>query len=893
MNDLNELKQQVIFTLSQKMENKTAENIRSLIRFLAANPVNPINLNEEQIETTAKEIEYNFGLTQEQGSLIVSEDNFEFWLPGRKAEINPYYWERYKTYLFKLGFPYEVIATLDNVTDQITGLLEDPEKDGRWYRRGMVVGHVQSGKTANFIGVINKAADAGYKLIIILAGIQENLRSQTQTRIDDGFIGRNSNNVRTLVNANSFVGVGLIDSKHVPMTFTSRSSDFRDGHIFRPEKYLDPTVLVVKKNTHILEHLKKWLQKTNANQAGTISNLPLLMLDDEADNASLNTNKDSDDSPTAINKRIRDLLNLFNRKCYLAYTATPFANIFINPETDDEMYKDDLFPKDFIKSLDPPSNYIGPKKLFSDYDGKPNIIRRITDAEDILPLKHKKDYNLTCLPESLKEAVYSHILTKAIKITKGMGQNHHSMLIHISRFVNVQKKTKTLLLEFLQKVENGIRYNYKATFTDAVSNKYIRAIHALWQREFKVSYPNWKTIQDSLLDAVASIQVVDINGASSDVLNYEGYKKNGMNVIAVGGMRLSRGLTLENLTTSYFYRNTSMYDTLMQMGRWFGYRDGYEDLCRIFLTPITEDYFAHINTAIEELRSEIRYMELAGKTPKEFGLKVRTHPDSLLITARNKMRSAETLKIRIDLLGKLIETYVVNDPRKNTNNFNLLGRIVGKLESITAHSINSEKNIFWEGIPSNLIFEFLEQYENHPNSLSTDPKPIIEFLRQIDSIYKKWDVVLINIETNTKHQNKSRKISNDITIGVQYRTCVENDGGIEIGSNRRVGNISAEQAGIPKDKLEELKTKLADKGITGLELRKIRPRPLLMLHVIHGYRNIEDANSLIAKDIFAYGISFPCNDSIIVDPVEYKVNPVYVKNAVNEYIDEEAEENYD
>jgi len=185
----------------------------------------------------------------------------------------------------------------------------------------------------------------------------------------------------------------------------------------------------------------------------------------------------------------------------------------------------------------------------------------------------------------------------------------------------------------------GVRYSYKLEDKEALKNPYILDLFNMWKEDFYMMYSNWSDIQEKLLEAIASMQVMLINGDSDDSLDYQDYK-NGLNVIAVGGDKLSRGLTLEGLATSYFYRNTSMYDTLMQMGRWFGYRDGFADLCRIYLTPMTENYFSHISNATEELRLELKDMLAANRTPKDFGLKVRTHPGSLLITARNKMRSA-------------------------------------------------------------------------------------------------------------------------------------------------------------------------------------------------------------------------------------------------------------
>ena len=450
----------VIHDLSQTPNNKTPEFIRKLIVHFAANPLNPIDLNQDDVENIAKQIEYMFGLTMEEGTLLEEKDEFEPWLHDKKAldKFDPYFWNRYKKYLFHKQFPDQIISKIDDVTDKILGRLENPDKPGYWTRRGMVVGHVQSGKTANFIGVVNKASDVGYKLIIILAGMIEDLRSQTQIRVDEGYIGQDSSKKDNVDRADTLIGVGNIDPNRIPITLTDKFNDFKTVNNFQPSKYDNATIIVVKKNTSVLRRLKEWLKRNNTNLNGTISDLPLLMIDDEADHASVNTNN-PDKDPTAINKRIREILSLFNRKCYLAYTATPFANIFIDPDTDDDMLKDDLFPRDFIYSLEPPTNYVGAEKIFN--SNELNILREINDLEDILPIKHRNGTNVSCLPQTLIEAFHSHIISKTIRIIRGQNKKHHSMLVHVSRFKNVQEDVYNLLLSYKKDLLNNIRSYYK------------------------------------------------------------------------------------------------------------------------------------------------------------------------------------------------------------------------------------------------------------------------------------------------------------------------------------------------------------------------------------------------------------------------------------------------
>jgi len=911
----------VIYKLSQQPENKTPETIRQLIAFESSNPLDPVILTADQIEHIAKEVEHQFGLSMEEGTLIVDDEDFEPWLHNKKSSENfePYFWNRYEKLLLQNGFAPPVVSSIDNVTDKIVARLEDPDKEGSWDRRGMVVGHVQSGKTANFIGVVNKASDVGYELIIILAGMQETLRSQTQERVDEGYIGQDSSKKNSVDFAESLIGVGNLNHDKIPYSFTTKHKDFDDRSNFVVKKYDDATVLVVKKNARVLEKLRDWLKKNNSNIDGSISNLPLLLIDDEADHASVNTN-DPEKDPTTINKRIREILNLFHRKCYLAYTATPFANIFIDPSNEDDMYKDNLFPKDYIISLDPPDNYVGSEKIFGNGEAI-DIIRDIDDIEDIIPLKHKKDQTVSCLPDSLKKAAYSHIISKAIRTLRGQTNKHHSMLVHLSRYKDVQKEVFDLIVQFRQDIEKGVRYYYKLQKDEALNNPYMKDLYSMWEDDFATMYSEWMDVQEKLLEAVASMQVMLINGDSPDSLDYKAYK-NGLNVIAVGGDKLSRGLTLEGLATSYFYRSTSMYDTLMQMGRWFGYRDGFADLCRIYLTPMTESYFSHISNAVEELREELKEMFAANLTPKEFGLKVRTHPGSLLITARNKMRASETLLHRTDLSGRLVETYVVDlKPEHRKNNLNLFNEISEKLQKKqkAQYSEASSNNYVWTHVSANIVEKFVKRFYNHPRAQMTQTKPILSYLERASKYFSEWDIVFISSKSSKERYSA---VHGDLDVGIQKRTCnpkgqYEKDNYIEISTRRRVasGTNDAERAGMSEDEISEalerwrqgrqgkadkeiemgnsekakeiLEKELKISSIPGRYLRRARRRPLLMLHLVNAYKDIKDKATLVESYLPAYGISFPKRDDIYIEPVEYAVNTTFVKNYYQEFEDDE------
>jgi len=558
-------------------ELPTQEKIREYIDMFRA------QLTNREADELVRHFEAVHGVRMRDAA-VLQEAEFEPWLGNARSSIDPYYWDRYKKFLANKEFSARVLATLDRDTDQILGHLENPKKDGAWDRRGMVMGHVQSGKTANYAGLICKAADAGYRVIIIIAGIHNNLRNQTQRRIDEGFIGFDSIAILKRERRNS-QGVGRFNSRRSPAVFTTSRQDFKRttaDSVHLPLKNLsEPAVFVIKKNYKILKNLIEWLTAHNAQQGTDKVWEPMLLIDDEADNASINISSDPE-RVSRINGQIRKLLSLFGRSGYVGYTATPFANIFIDPDNDDEMLGDDLFPRDFIVSLDPPTNYFGATKVFM--EDSERFVLPIDDYADLLPLKHRIHHQVTGLPDSLETAVRTFIVACAIRKVRGQVASHNSMLVNVSRFVNVQAQIRNAIHELVARIRSSVRINGGLPTDAAMSDPEVaalkRAFEALYATECEVS---WQDIQKNLHDSVSPIKVIEVNSRASDPLDYAEHKKDGLNVIAVGGLSLSRGLTLEGLVVSYFLRNSMMYDTLLQMGRWFGYRNGYEKLCRVWM----------------------------------------------------------------------------------------------------------------------------------------------------------------------------------------------------------------------------------------------------------------------------------------------------------------------
>ena len=287
--------------------------------------------------------------------------------------------------------------------------------------------------------------------------VHNNLRKQTQHRIDEGFVGRDST-----PGSKKSVGVGFFNvNRKYPITLTTTDKDFTkqisSQVVSDLQGFSRPVVVVIKKNLSPLNNLYNWLKELNLKGSEhKIANIPMLMIDDEADYASINTKK-SELDPTRTNSEIRRILSLFRKRCYVGYTATPFANIFINPDNKHKMLEDDLFPRDFIYSIDAPTNYFGPDKVFLNDEYSDRILCTIDDAEDCIPFSHKKDWEIPDLPQSMKRAINAFVIGKAVQIIRKQESGHCSMMIHPSRFVDVQRQVKEHVSYYLKTVARAIQ----------------------------------------------------------------------------------------------------------------------------------------------------------------------------------------------------------------------------------------------------------------------------------------------------------------------------------------------------------------------------------------------------------------------------------------------------
>ena len=359
-------------------------------------------------------------------------------------------------------------------------------------------------------------------------------------------------------------------------------------------------------------------------------------------------------------------------------------------------------------------------------------------------------------------------------------------------------------------------------------------------------------------------------------------------------MNLSRGLTLEGLTVSYFLRNSVMYDTLMQMGRWFGYRDGYAELCRIYMTSETASWYAHISDASDELRDEFRRMKAAGMTPSDFGLCVRSHPESLMVTARNKMRKGILVLREVSLEGSLVETStLLNNPESVDQNLATMKAMVLDANRV-GKRMPSTLGVLWTGIPSSYVTQFIGRFNNHPASQLTEARPLREYIDWLDSEgISSWDVILVT--PFTAAQSGIRLDIGDFQVAAQKRKVNPAKGGRGIVLNKhRVASRGLERAGLSEEETQiaEAKYRKDNPGIGNNipdhTYRAERKRPLLMLHLLD-CRLSDHVPDLFAQGIPAYGMSFPgeAGSRRPKKLVEYVVNTIWWKSEYMDTLDDD------
>lgn len=749
-----------------KLVNDVVVEYRSLPGF---------DLSDKESEGIKFKLGSMFNVMVGETAITLNNPDIPRWFKAKKTETDWSYWNSYRQMLISQARSLDVLKENEKVIDDVLDFSGDPKSPGPWARKGLVMGNVQSGKTQNYLGLINKAIDAGYKVVILLGGHLNDLRRQTQERVDSGVVGRVSRHlIDSRIGGAQTIGVSQFrDSSKNVHTFTTTEGDFSSKFANSLGVNLtglsEPAIFTVKKQTKVLENLYKWIKEHHLlnPEKGLKLDLPMLLIDDEADYASVNT-KAHQEEVTKTNEYIRKLITLFNRTTYVGYTATPFANIFIDPDTEDEAINDDLFPRDFMVKIPTPENYVGQEHFFGI---KP---KGVVNVDDCKMLTNLKSYDsIEYIPDSLKEAVRVFLINICVRTLRGSPHEHNTMLVNISHLKVHQDRVACLIAQYHETLKEAIE-SFSGLGVDGSRNNHVmHSIEKTFNARFEIN-ESYEEVFFELQKAVEKIEVFSVNQGNKN-LDYSKKDEWGMSVIVVGGHKLSRGLTLEGLTVSYFTRNSKAYDTLMQMCRWFGYRPGYVDLCRVYLPLESRRWYSFITLAIRELYNELELMSKAEKRPSEFGLKVRDHPGAMIITAKNKMSTAEPVVRSQELWGQVLRRFQFrNDLEINLKNIAVTESFI----EVFRKQANLERvdkgtgSVIFQSVSYQAIIDYIKQMDMPEDDLGNEA--LIKHLTDMESSGLSLPHVCVINQQNSKYPKGWRKnltteedqfINKKITLG--------------------------------------------------------------------------------------------------------------------------------
>lgn len=728
------------------------------------------------------------------------EEWYNEWLIQNNDNDGSYYWKRLENFLSReLSRKYgpdqagKIVRSIDEATFTIMQKLANPHRDSFSYK-GLVLGYVQSGKTANFTALIAKAVDAGYKFVVVLSGIHSILRRQTQLRLDKELTGMNDLGIdQAFISEPSDIKkwnritTGRLKNR-ITRSGQKKVEDLGEFDTVNVDPFSSycnratPTIAIIKKNVKVMDRLIEYISQSEQNDR---ENMPILVIDDEADQASVDGNSnDPNSDPTSTNERIRSLLNLFSRKAYVGYTATPFANVLIDMSTEHDTLQDDLYPRNFIASLPEPEEYFGTALIFQGNLSE-MFVQEIEDEGNELIRQLE-------MTEHLSEAVDQFIIACAIRNLRGDKLRPMSMLVHISHRIQVMTVINSIIAKYIR--------DFKGRYKDAaLAAKLKDQLKEVWEKyiegakqinsdlELQNTIPSWEETWLEISNVLEILQVMELNSSSDDILDYTTDEE--IKVIAVGGNQLSRGLTLEGLMISYYLRASRQYDTLLQMGRWFGYRQGYEDLTRVHTTSQIWEFFEHLALVEQELRSEIYRYEEEEKTPAEMAVAIRDHRN-LNVTAPNKMGAA-SLK-QASYSGSLNQTIwlPLNRPEILRANYNLGNSFIGKIANRTTFTNVDNSGVYLadDKIEGEFVLEeFLNKYifvtKEETGGPGIDEERLLSYifrrLSDANSELNNWSVAVVGNAKPTQ-RNPTLKFG-DLSLNRIQRSRKYTEKGYNIG----------------------------------------------------------------------------------------------------------------
>lgn len=788
-----------------------------------------------------------------------------------------HYWPALRRFLLvRKKWPRDTISSLDDASDRILAKLAPPSTD-EFDIRGLVLGYVQSGKTANFTAVIAKAADAGYKLVVVFSGIDNGLRRQTQLRLNRELTGYPGNPPHA------------VEQPPVGKQWHQFTTDTLDGDFNRGRANTaalqgsQPVILVVKKNGAVLRRLKAWFEEASEEIR---RGLPALFIDDEADQASVDTrgsyqqeegfdpNDPNFDEPAVINRRIREMLNLFPRRAYIAYTATPFANVLIPHDNYGGATGDDLYPRDFLIDLPKPRGYFGTEEFFGRFDPASgesvsglDVLRDVPDAEVAQLLGNNE------LTPSLEEALYAFMLAGAARAHRGKPDAPCTMLVHTTQRIADQTPTRALIESRFNELKDEWRYDRHNGLRDKLKK--------LWDEDFKpttqgvqsATVVEFEDIEEYIAAFTRAVQVREINSERGDVLDFD--LEPTLKAIAIGGNKLARGLTLEGLLVSYFARQSPQYDTLLQMARWYGYRGGYEDLTRIYTTGILQGWFADLALVEHRLRQDIRMYEMVpGLSPRDVGVRILRHP-SMQVTSALKRRHAVATQVSQSYSGELEQTF--RFPLNDEERLALLcernrSTVHGFLTQIGTPATQTQFGPLWEGVQASSVVQLLRAFDVVPEASGLSPELIAVWIEQqnIDGDVTHWSVLV----RGRDQESPGLGAPSWLPAGLGP---VWNIARSRIGSSNSLGVITTpgdESFGLTQDERLEMQRKLQSGEQTdenrAARLSRSSSRALLIFYPISKFSGhdgstlgksrrpiYENPRSITAKDLIGLAVSLP------------------------------------
>lgn len=779
---------------------------------------------QKNAEETTKRIDFRVGIAQihdkrEENAVTVPQEEYSSW-------------QLYKQKLQRDGFKEETIGEIERTTIRILRRLSDDTRE-QGPVKGLVIGNVQSGKTANMAALMAMAADWGWNMFIVLSGTIESLRIQTQTRLFSD------------LNQQGTLSWRVLEHPAKNVTYSDKAQNLHfDLH--SRERYFT----VCLKNATRLSKLIQWLQA----DSNTQKQMKIIVIDDEADQAGINTGKIEAEERKRINKLICALVNGENEKAhkisneylamnYIGYTATPYANIL------NEAGRESIYPRNFITTLAVSKEYFGPQQIFgyaseceeTNFEGL-DIVRTISQDE-LAEIRMIHDGSTGKAPESLVDAIVWFLCGVACQRIWGY-KKPISMLIHTSQKTAHHERIADVVRNWLEKTDCK-------KILDRAKRVWERETSSLTAERFREEYPQYgypdsainqypefneisREIKYLIENGVSPISLGDDNELTytsgihlciDNCIN-TGITSDGYHVrlaypdadkmpspapafIVIGGATLSRGLTIEGLISTYFLRSVGQADTLMQMGRWFGYRKKYELLPRLWITAKTKEQFEFIAALDQELRDEIQYMDINGRSPADYGPKVKNSPkvSFIRITAKNRMQSAT--ESEMDYSGASNQTYLFdNDEDVLEKNIKETNCFLQKLDVYGGRRGTQRYNkdtCIWRGVPFAEIRTFIEKFRFQKRlSVFNDIRPLMEWLEKetINHNLDAWNVIVAGKEDN---KNGVWRLPNGELINKVSRTRkvprVEYDNKIlNIGVLRKPTDLLAD---IELDKIRE------------------------------------------------------------------------------------------